>query len=61
MIFKIFVAVFAVAFCLVQLSDQMTIHSDRSVAVAAETLKNNASNAPGANQQPGKVGNKLVN
>ena len=27
--FKIFVAIFAVAFCLAQLSDQMTIDSDR--------------------------------
>ena len=26
---KIFVAVFAVSFCLAQLSDQMTIYSDR--------------------------------
>jgi len=31
MMFKIFVAIFAVAFCLAQLSDQMTIYSDRDV------------------------------
>lgn len=32
MMLKVFVAVFAVAFCLVQLSDQMTIYSDRDAA-----------------------------
>ena len=31
MMFKIFVAVFVVAFCLAQLSDQMTVSSDRDV------------------------------